>query len=89
MPITTDATTGTIFDYGTWGNFYTLTDEPLYTVRGNTIAADRINIAANTDMDVLNARFEEFARKVYKIIEEHTNIDISEKEFMDLLKDDD
>ena len=30
---------------------------------------------------------EEFARKIYKIIEEHTSIDISEDEFMKLLED--
>ena len=33
--------------------------------------------------------FEHFSRKIYKIIEEHTFIDISEEEFMRLIKDED
>ena len=39
---------------------------------------------------VTQEQLEKFANKLYKIIEEHTHIDITEEEFMDLLlKDDD
>ena len=55
------------------------------TNRFNYVTTPRIDF----DLNVLNEKFEHFSRKIYKIIEEHTPIDITEEEFMKLLKDDD
>ena len=69
-----------------------------YDGNGITIGADRINI--NFDYDILNRtstsltdslreELDKIMKKIYHCIEEHTNIDITEEEFMAIIKDDD
>ena len=77
----------------TWNNDYVVHNTEPYTT---TIDPDYINFATNRfnvnftpHIETLDEKFEHFSRKIYKIIEEHCNIDISEEEFIRLIKDDD
>lgn len=64
-----------------------------YTIAGNTYYDNNIatvNITEQLDKyirrDELIARLDEFANTIYKIISEHSSIDISEEEFINLLR---
>lgn len=66
----------------------TYQDDPLgqvYTYT-NAVAADRWKI--DVPHLVSSQDLEDFAHRLFKIIEEHTPIDISEDEFMELIMDD-
>jgi len=69
---------------------------PAYDGNGVTIDANRIN--ANFAYDTLNninltdalrEELDKIMKKIYHCIEEHTNIDITEEEFMNIIKGDD
>ena len=80
--------------------FYTTTvaTDPLDEPLGSTITLDHITVDGrpftidaptfNIPKYVTTDDFEHFSQKIYKIIEERTSIDISEEEFMRLIKDD-
>lgn len=70
-------------DYATALNDYrnTVTTNA-YTV---TLEPDRTYTAAHI---VSSEELDAFAHRLYKIIEDHTPIDISEEEFMELIMDD-
>jgi len=74
----------------------TLEPYPAYDGNGVTIDANRINInyaydtLNNTNLtDTLREELDKIMKKIYHCIEEHTNIDITEEEFMAIIKDDD
>ena len=78
-------TTANVTDlYGTYANVYQ--EDPLEPARAytNTVAADRWTVPHLVSSQDL----EDFAHRLFKIIEEHTPIDISEDEFMELIMDD-
>ena len=78
-------TTANITDlYGT----YQIDPQPLEPARTytNTVATDRWTL--NVPHLVSSQDLEDFAHRLFKIIEEHTPIDISEEEFMELIMDD-
>lgn len=54
----------------------------------NTTLNDAIRYDCTSISFVTTKDLDEFAHRLYKIIEEHTPIDISEDEFMELIKDD-
>lgn len=60
--------------------------EPLRFYTTNNITADAWTI--NTTRFATTEDLEHFSQKIYKIIEEHTPLDITEEEFMKLIKDD-
>ncbi len=78
-----DFITTRMVDYGTALNDYrnTVTTNA-YTV---TMEPDRTYTAAHI---VSSEELDAFAHRLYKIIEDHTPIDISEDEFMELIMDD-
>lgn len=52
------------------------------------ITTDRYDVNFTSHIETLDEKFEKFAEKIYMIIREHTHIDISEEEFMKIIKDD-
>ena len=54
----------------------------------NTTLNDAIQYDCTNTSFVTTKDLDKFAHRLYKIIEEHTPIDISEDEFMELIKDD-
>ena len=54
----------------------------------NTMVNDAVTYDCTSLTFVTTKDLDAFARRLYKIIEEHTPIDISEDEFMELIKDD-
>lgn len=68
------------------------------TITTNTVETPQININPNgityeykpyefVTKFVTEEMLNEFARKIFRIIEEHTPIDITEEEFMDIIEE--
>ena len=81
--------------------FYTTSTSSAWTATDwrTSITADPITVNGNVPVYydapsiemkkiVTNDELEHFSQKIYKIIAEHTRIDISEEEFMTILKED-
>lgn len=61
----------------------TVAATPIVTQPLKTTFSDSCSVVYATTYDL-----DKMARKIYKIIEEHCRIDITEEEFMELLKED-
>jgi len=64
---------------------FTTTIDPGYV----NFTTNRFDTGWTTHIETLDEKLEKFAEKIYMIIKEHTHIDISEEEFMKIIKDDD
>lgn len=70
----------------TWDAATTTAQTPTINIRPNEITYDYKPYEFVTKF-VTEEMLNEFARKIFRIIEEHTPIDITEEEFMDIIEE--
>ena len=77
------------FDYGrriTWDTVTTTAEMPEININPTGITYEYKPYEFVTKF-VTEEMLNEFARKIFRIIEEHTPIDITEEEFMDIIEE--